>query len=160
MSETKLPLWFTVLTAVLVIFNLLLFGLMTLLFPTVTWPDAGETAVFPIQFFAIRHIAFSIPLLHGLLKKDTKILTTMYTIFFVIAILDVGLVLVNGYYIPLVVRLTGELTPLVTFGLASLLFIVPMGLTLRYLRTHYGDGGAETTSVRVIPVNNSVGLEN
>lgn len=150
MKEAKLPMWLTILTAALVVFNLLLFGLMTLLFPTITWPDAGETAVFPIQFFAIRHIAFSIPLLHGLLKKDTKILTTMYTIFFVMAVLDTGLVLVNGYYIPLVVRLTGELPLLVTFGLASLLFIVPMGLTLRYLRTHYGDGEAQTTSGHMI----------
>lgn len=139
MTETKLPLWLTVLTSVLVVFNLLVFGLITLLFPTVTWPDAGETAVFPIQFFAIRHIAFSIPLLHGLLRKDVKILTTMFTVFFVIAILDVGFVLVNGYYIPLIVRLTGELSRLATFALAALLFIVPMGLTLRYLRTHYHD---------------------
>ena len=143
MKEKTLPMWLTVLTAVLVVFNLFIFGLMTLLFPTITWPDAGETAVFPIQFFAIRHIAFSIPLLHGLLKKDTKILTTMYTIFFVMAVLDVTLVLVNGYYIPLVVQFTGELTPLVTFGLGAMLFIVPMGLTLRYLRTHDGDEEAQ-----------------
>jgi hypothetical protein len=60
----------------------------------------------------------------------------MFTIFFVIAVFDVGLVLINGYYIPLVVRLTGEMSRLVSFGLATLLFIVPMGLTLRYLRTH------------------------
>jgi hypothetical protein len=139
MTETKLPLWLTVLTAVLVAFNLLVFGLMTLLFPTITWPDGGETAVFPIQFFAIRHIAFSIPLLHGLLKKDVKILTTMFTVFFVIAVLDVGTVLANDYYIPLIVRLTGELPRLATFALATLLFIVPMGLTFRYLRTHYND---------------------
>ncbi|WP_420641007.1 hypothetical protein [Candidatus Leptofilum sp.] len=134
MQTEKLPLWLNSLTAVLVIFNLLIFGVLTLLFPSMTWPDAGETAVFPIQFFAIRHIAFSIPLLHGLLKQDRKILTTMFTIFFVIAVLDVGLVGINGYYIPLIVRLTGELSTLATFGLAALLFIVPMGLTLRYLR--------------------------
>jgi len=136
MKKTKLPLWLTALTTVLIVSNLLIFGLMTLLLPTLTWPDAGETAVFPIQFFAIRHIAFSIPLLHGLLKKDTKILTTLFTIFFVIAILDVGLVLVNGYYIPFVVNLTGELPRLATFVLTSLLFIVPMGFALRYLRMH------------------------
>lgn len=136
-KETKLPLWLIVLTSVLVVFNLLVFGLMTLLFPTVTWPDAGETAVFPIQFFAIRHIAFSVILLHGLLKKDVKILTMMFTIFFVIAILDVSVVLINDYYIPLIVRLTGVLPRLATFALSALLFIVPMGLTLRYLRTHY-----------------------
>ena len=136
MAEAKLPLWLTVLTLVLVVFNLLLFGLMTFLYPAITWPDGGEIAVFPIQFFAIRHIAFSIPLLHGLLRKDVKTLTMMFTVFFVIAILDVGTVLANDYYIPLVVRLTGELPRLVTFVLAAMLFIVPIGLTLRYLRTH------------------------
>ena len=139
MTQPKLPLWLTVLTAVLVIFNLLVFGMMTFFFPAVTWPDAGESAAFPIQFFAIRHVAFAIPLLHGLLKKDVKILKTMFTIFFVMAVLDVGTVLANDYYIPLVVRLTGELPRLATFVLAALLFIVPMGLTLRYLRTHYDD---------------------
>lgn len=137
MNAQKLPLWLTGLTAMLVLFNLFVFGLMTLFFPTVTWPDAGESARFPIRLFAIRHIAFAISLLHGLLRKDIKILTTMYTIFFVMALLDVGLVLVNGYYIPLVVRLTGELSRLATFGPVALLFIVPMGLTLRYLRTRY-----------------------
>lgn len=155
MTEPKLPLWLTSLTAILILFNLFVFGLLTLFFPTVTWPDAGETALFPIQFFAIRHIAFSIPLLHGLLKKDTKILTTMYTIFFVIAILDVGLVLVNGYYIPLVVRLTGELPRSATFGLAALLFIVPMGLTLRYLRTRFNGNEARSASNPVVQLPSS-----
>lgn len=158
MKKTKLPLWLTVLTTVLIVFNLLIFGLMTLLLPTVTWPDAGETAAFPIQFFAIRHIAFSIPLLQGLLKKDTKILTTMFTIFFVIAILDVGLVLFNGYYIPFVVNLTGELPRLATFVLTSLLFIVPMGLTLSYLRTHSNEE-AYTPSSTIITTDEFDGIQ-
>ncbi|MCO5190906.1 MAG: hypothetical protein M9918_22310 [Anaerolineae bacterium] len=137
-ATSTLPTWLTVLTAALVVFNFLVFGLLTLLNPTLTFPDAGQGGIFPTQFMAIRHIALAIPLLHGLLTKDVKILTTMYTIFFVMAVLDVLLLAINSnYYIPLVVSLIGPLPFIVTVLLSAGLFIVPMSLTLRHLRTNY-----------------------
>lgn len=138
-----LPPWLISLTAVLVVFNLLIFGLSTLIFPQFTFPDAGDSGIFPAQFFAVRHIAFAVPLLHGLIRRDAKILTVMYTIFLVMAILDVLLLALNGYYIPLVISLVGELPFTVTVTLSFLMFIVPMGLTLRYLRHHHPKAAVE-----------------
>ena len=138
-KEKELPTWLLILTGVLVVFNFFVFGWMTLLAPYLTWPDAGEGGVFPVQFFAVRHIAFALPLLRGLLRRDAKLLTTMYHIFLVIAILDVALILVNGYYIPLVVQFLGQTSRLTGALLAAVLFIIPMGLTLRYLHANHGE---------------------
>ena len=81
-SEVKFPLWFTILTIVLIISNLLVFGLFSILHPELPWPDLGKTdAAFPIQFFAVRHIAFGIVLLHGLIKKKTIVLTACFHMF-------------------------------------------------------------------------------
>ena len=140
MSKSReLPQWLLILTGVLVVFNFFIFGWLTLLAPLLTFPDADPNGIFPTQFMAIRHIAFAIPLLHGLLRKDAKILTIMYTIFFVISIFDVALLAINGYYIPLVVSLVGELSLVVNVLIAAVMFILPMGLTLRYLRTNFPD---------------------
>lgn len=138
-EEKPLPTWLLVLSGVLVVFNFFIFGWMTLLAPLVTWPDAGAGGVFPAQFFAIRHIAFALPLFRGLIKRDAKLLTTMYHIFLVIAVLDVALILVNGYYIPLVVQVLGETTRLTGALLAAVMFILPMGYTVRYLHANHGE---------------------
>lgn len=137
-TETKpLPTWLIVLSGVLVVFNLFVFGALTFFNPTLTFPDAGVGGIFPTQFMAIRHIAFALPLLHGTVRRDPKILITMYTIFFVMAILDVVTLAVNGYYIPLVVSLVGELPLIATTLLSAGMFILPMGYTLYYLRTNH-----------------------
>lgn len=136
-QKNTLPTWLLILTGVLVVFNFFVFGWMTLLAPLVTWPDAGSGGVFPIQFFAVRHIAFALPLFRGLIKRDVKLLTTMYHIFLVIALLDVALIFVNGYYIPLVVQLLGVTSRLTGGLIAAVMFIIPMGFTVRYLHTNY-----------------------
>ena len=90
----------------------------------------GTAADFPIQFFAIRHIAFAFPLLHGIIKRDVTILTTMYSIFLIMSILDIAVLLLNGYYIPIIGELPFAATALLGIGG----FIVPMSLALIYLR--------------------------
>ena len=106
MNDTKqFPVWFTALTSLFFISNLFVFGLATFLFPLFTFPDAGEAAAFPIQFFSIRHIAFAFPLLYGLVRKDTKILTVMYSIFAIMSVLDVVVLGAFDYYIPALVNI-------------------------------------------------------
>ncbi len=138
-QEKTLPTWLLVLSSVLVIFNFFIFGWLTLLAPQLTWPDAGAGGVFPAQFFAVRHIAFALPLLRGVIKRDAKLLTSMYHIFLVISILDVGLILVNGYYIPLIVQFLGETSRLTGVIIAAVMFILPMGYTVRYLHANHAE---------------------
>ena len=86
-NTPQFPVWFTTITALFVFSNLFVFGGATLFNPSISFPEAGAAAAFPIQFFAIRHIALGIPLLRGLVKKDVKILTTMYHIFVVMSVI-------------------------------------------------------------------------
>ena len=135
MSATKkFPIWFTVITVLYLVSNLFIFGIFSLIHPELPWPDLGKEAAFPIQFFAIRHIALAVPLIHGLLKKNITILRTMFTIFLVMSVLDIILLAVYGYYIPVLVRVLGEVSVGATIGIAVVLFLVPIGLCLRYLR--------------------------
>ena len=135
-KEIKFPLWFTVLTVLLILSNFLAFGLFSLIHPELPWPGLGKTeAAFPIEFFAIRHIAFAIPLFHGLVKKNVTILITCYTIFMVVAILDISLLAIKGYYVPMLVRLTGELSLIPTLLISIFAFLVPMFFALRYLKS-------------------------
>lgn len=136
-NKQELPQWLLILTGVLVVFNFFIFGWLTLLAPELRWPDAGEGGIFPAQFFAVRHIAFAIPLLHGLLRRDGKILMIMYMMFLIISILDVALIFAYGYYIPLVVQLLGETSRLVGGLLAAVMFIIPMGYATLYLRRRF-----------------------
>ena len=135
-NSIKLPVWFTALTVLFFISNLFIFGLTSLFFPSVPFPNAGEGAIFPIQFFAVRHIAFAFPLLHGLIKKDITILTTMYTIFFIMSVLDIVLLAVYGYNIPILglIPFVANLSTLgkVILGIGA--FLVPVGASLFYLR--------------------------
>ena len=134
-DSVKFPMWFTILTWVLVISNLFIFGVFSIVHPELPFPDLGKTdAAFPIQFFAIRHVAFGVVLLHAIFKKDVGVLRALYTIFLIIAILDVALLAIYGYYVPVLVKFVGELPLLVTLLISSCLFILPMALTVRYLR--------------------------
>ena len=101
-NAVKFPTWFTGLTALFVISNLFVFGGISLFFPHITFPNSGDGAIFPIQFFAARHIAMAVPLFHGLIKKDVKVLRTMYTIFAIMSLLDVALLGIYGYNIPII----------------------------------------------------------
>ena len=136
MAESiKFPLWFTILTWILIISNLFIFGIFSMVHPELPWPDLGNTdAAFPIQFFAVRHVAFGVVLLHGMLKKNPVVLKALYHIFLIIAILDVALLAVNGYYIPVLVKFIGEVSLPVTLLISTGLFIIPMGIVVRYLR--------------------------
>lgn len=139
-NTTKFPLWFTILTIVLIVSNFFIFGLFSLIHPELPWPDLGKTeAAFPIQFFAIRHIAFAVPLLHGLIRKEVTVLKTCYTIFLIIAVLDVAMLAVNGYYIPVLVKFVGDLPLAATLLISTTAFIIPMAVSLRFLsklKTH------------------------
>lgn len=130
-NNTALPLWLSALTAVFFLSNLFVFGGLAFFYPEIAFHDAGPSATFPIEFFAIRHIAFAFPLLYGLLKKDVKVLTTMYSIFFVMTVLDIGVVLAKGYYVPVI----GELPLWGTIALGFGGFIAPVTLALWKLRS-------------------------
>ncbi len=130
----RLPRWFSALTGALVVMNLFVFGLFSMIHPSLPWPDLGPEAAFPIQFFAARHVAFGVVLLHGLKSRDLTILRACYTIFFVIAVLDLGMLAAHGYYIPVLSRLLGELSTAPTVALSLGLFVLPMGLCLAWLR--------------------------
>ncbi|MGB0850081.1 MAG: hypothetical protein ACPGTP_02445 [Bacteroidia bacterium] len=136
-KSIKFPKWFTILTIVLIISNLLVFGLFTLLHPELAWPDLGlGEAKFPIQFFAARHMAFGVILLHGLIKKKPEVLAACYHMFLIISVLDVALLATNDYYIPLLVRVVGETSSLVSAALATVMFIIPMALSIKHLRSY------------------------
>lgn len=129
-SSVTFPLWFTVLTVVLIISNLFVFGITTLLYPTLAFMESDSSAAFPIQFFAVRHIAFSIPLLHGLITKNPTILRALYSVFIIISVLDISLLIINDYYIPFI----GNFPIPVKATLAIGAFFVPMAIGLRHLR--------------------------
>lgn len=136
MENNKLPLWLNILSGGYFVSNLFIFGLATLLNPAFAFPDLGGTgADFPIQFFAVRHIAFSVPLLHGLIRQDAKILRVMYTIFLVMAVADVGLLIVNGYSIPVL----GDFSLLVKAMIGLGAFITPSAISLIYLLRNHTD---------------------
>ena len=131
-NAVTFPLWFTILTVLYFVSNLLIFGIATLLNPSLTFPAAGSGADFPIQFFAVRHIAFSVPLLHGLIRRNPTILRTMYTIFVIMSVLDIILLIVNSYPIPIIGDLGLPLNAIVAIGA----FLVPTLLAIRHLRSY------------------------
>ena len=140
----KFPVWFTALTTLFFISNLFVFGIASLVNPSLPFPDVGQTAAFPIQFFAIRHIAFAFPLLYGLVRRDVKILTVMYSIFIVMSALDIALLAIYGYYIP-ILGLLPFVEHLPTIGTVVLgvgAFLVPVGAGLWFLTSQSKQEGA------------------
>lgn len=134
-ESVKFPLWFSILSWLLILSNIFVFGLFSLIHPELPWPDLGKTdAAFPIQFFAIRHVAFGVVLLHGTLRKNPVVLKTLYHVFLIIAILDVALLAIKGYYIPVLVNLIGEVSLPISLLISTCLFIIPMAIAARYLR--------------------------
>ncbi len=136
-NTIKFPMWFTALTILFFFSNLFVFGLTSLLFPSIPFPDGGEGGVFPTQFFAIRHIAFAFPLLYGLIRKDVKILTVMYSIFITMSVLDIALLGIYGYNIP-IMGLIPAVAALPEIGKVILgigAFLIPVGVSLLYLTT-------------------------
>ena len=118
--------------------NLFIFGFATLFNPGFAFPSAGEAAVFPIQFFAVRHVAMSIPLLHGLIRRDVKTLKVMYTIFVVMSVLDILLLGIYDYPIPVLglISFIGALPALGNVAVGIVLFLLPIFLALRQLRSY------------------------
>ncbi|MEM7126841.1 MAG: hypothetical protein AAF702_10975 [Chloroflexota bacterium] len=136
-NSLRFPVWLTVLTTFLFISNLFVFGGAALFNPALAFPNAGEGAVFPIQFFAVRHIAFAFPLFYGLIQRDVKVLTVMFSIFIVMSGIDIVLLAVYGYNIP-ILGLIPAIGQLSTFGKVLVgiggLFL-PVGIGLWYLTT-------------------------
>ncbi len=137
-KSVEFPTWFTALTGMFFLTNLFVFGGLTLFSPHTAFPGSGDGAIFPIQFFAARHIAMAIPLLHGLIKKDVTILKTMYTIFIIMSIIDVALLGIYGYNIPIVglIPFVGNLPTIGRVILGILMFWVPIGASLKFLRSY------------------------
>ena len=131
-NAIKFPLWFTILTAAYFVSNLFIFGIFSLVNPSFAFPDVGDVAPFPIQFFAIRHIAFSFPLLYGLIKKDVKVLQVMFSIFLIMSVLDVSLLFLKDYYIPVI----GELPLVGNIAVAAGGFFLPLWLALKHLSSY------------------------
>lgn len=136
MATRTLPRWLVALTGVLVLSNLFVFGIFSLVHPALPWPDLGETgARFPIQFFAARHIAFGVVLLHGLIGRNLTVLRACYTMFFVMAVLDFGLLAAHeSYYVPVLFKFVGALPRPATLALSLALFVLPMGACMVWLR--------------------------
>ena len=67
-----------------------------------------------------------------MVRKDVKVLLVMYSIFLVMAVLDVSLLFLNGYYIPVI----GEvpLAAKITIALGG--FILPVLASLQHLRSY------------------------
>lgn len=136
-NSVKFARWFSILTAFLFISNLFIFGMAALFNPNLAFPDAGERAAFPIQFFAVRHIAFAFPLLYGLVRRDVKVLVVMYSIFIILSGIDILLLGIYDYNIPVLglIPVIEQLPAIgkVFFGLCSL--FLPVGFGLWYLTT-------------------------
>lgn len=134
-TAAQFPAWFSTLTAFLFVSNLFIFGGAALLSPSLAFPEAGEAAAFPIQFFAVRHIAFAFPLLYGLVRKNVTVLTVMYSIFLIMSGIDIVLLGIYGYDIPILslIPAIGGLPTLgkVLVGIFGL--FTPVGLGLWYL---------------------------
>lgn len=133
----RFPIWFIVINCLLIILHLFIFGIFSWYNPELPWPHLGDgPAKMTIYYFAIRHIAIGIPLIHGLLKKDATILRTIYMILLIIAVLDIGLIAMGNYYIPVIVNLIGVTMLPVSFLIICFIFILPVVVCLRYLKNN------------------------
>ncbi len=122
--------WFVVLTTGLIISNFVVFGVWSLLDPTLPFKELGEGGgAFPVRFFAIRHIVFALPLAYALVVRNTSILKAMYAMFLVMAVLDITVLLANDYFVPVI----GELSTAATLAISLPGFIGTTSLGLWYL---------------------------
>ena len=128
-EKINLPTWLTALTVAVFTMNLGIFGLFTFFSPESTYEGINAAGEYPVRFFAIRHIAFAVVLLHGLVTKNRTILRAMYTIFLIMSVLDVVTLGVYDYALPFVPELATGVRVLV----GALFFTVPMALAVRHL---------------------------
>ena len=120
-EKMTVPTWLNVITVLVIVSNLGLFGIFTYLAPGVTYDGINQAGEFPVRFFAIRHLALSAPLIHGLV--------TMFRIFLLMSVLDVITLAVYDYQIPFL----PDLALGVRVVIAALLFTAPMVIVVRYL---------------------------
>ncbi len=136
MSQTariSFPTWFVALTIALGISNFVVFGWISLFDPSVPFFELGAgEGRFPAQFFAIRHIVFAGPLIYGLVTRNVSLLRAMYGMFLAMAVLDITVLLANGYFIPII----GELSLLATLAISVPGFIGSTSLGLLHLRSY------------------------
>ena len=123
------------LTGLFFISNLFVFGGTALFSPFTAFPNAGEGAIFPIQFFAIRHVAFAFPLLYGLVTRNRTVLITMFSIFFIMSGLDILWLYIYDYNIPIVglIPAIANLSALGKVIVGILGLFAPTGIALWYL---------------------------
>ncbi len=132
-ENIKFPLWFEIINWFVIFSNVFVFGIFALLAPLFVFPHSVASAIFPIHFLAARHIAFGIVMIYGVIKKNPIVLFACYSIFFIIAILDVVLLALYGYYIPFVESIVPGIYFPFNFLLAMVLFLIPMGICLTYI---------------------------
>lgn len=130
-SEAPLPGWLLAMSWMVFFGTLFIFGITVFLIPLDAFSEGGEGAEFPARFMAIRHMAFALPLLHGILKKDRTVLRTMYLIFLVMSVLDVVTLFAYDYYIPFVGP--DALSRWTTGVLALVMFSIPMAVAVSVL---------------------------
>lgn len=121
-QSRPLPRWLSVMTVALIVSNLVVFGGYAFVDPHAVFPGLNEAGEYPARFFAIRHLAFVPPLVHGLRHQDRTIIGVMYRIFLVIAVFDVGSILFWGWPYPFL----GPLPLAVNALLGALVFLLPM----------------------------------
>ncbi len=127
------PPWFVALTVLLGLSNFVVFGWISLLDPSIPFLELGAgDGRFPAQFFAIRHIVFAGPLVYGLVARNVSILKAMYAMFLAMAVLDIVVLVANGYFIPII----GELSLAATLAISIPGFVGSTSLGLLHLRRY------------------------
>ena len=124
--DRPVPRWLTALSWLILAMTVLVFGFGVYFFPLTAFPESTADAEFPARFMAIRHMAFALPLLRGILTQNVTILRTMYLIFWVMALLDVITIAAYGYYIPFLGA--SSTSPAATTLIAFTLFLIPMSI--------------------------------
>ena len=121
-----MPRWLIGLSWLILIMTVGVFGFGVYFFPLTAFTESAVDAEFPARFMGIRHIAFGLPLLHGILIQNITVLRTMYLIFWVMALLDVITIPLFGYYIPF--GGPSAMGPTATTLVAFVVFLIPMSI--------------------------------
>ena len=109
-------------------FKSFIFGLFSLIHPELPWPDMAEMLLHQFNFSQFDISLSQFRCYMDCSKKEVTILITCYTIFMVVAVLDVALLAFNGYYIPVLFKFIGETSLAVTLAI-SILVYYPLALS-------------------------------
>jgi len=134
MNKRSIPTWLMALSVVILLGQLTVFGVFTIVHPELPFPGLSDDAAHPIRFMAARHLAMAAVLMHALLARDIDLLRAMFTMFFTLAVVDLGLTVAYDTWVPLAVRVVGDLGRLGNAAVVLVGFVLPMGGTMVWLR--------------------------